>query len=134
MTVESTAAAHRPHASAEFDTEIGRGAHCVVYALACVKVTLKLSKRCDAHKALQTELALLERSVAHAHVVQVLGQNAAEGWLAMELVDGLSLAQVLELHGSLSQPQLVRAVSDVVAGLASLHAHGAPHRDLNRAP
>jgi mitogen-activated protein kinase kinase kinase 17/18 len=130
MTVESTAAAHRPHASAALGAELGRGAHCVVYALACGKVALKLIKRGDAHRALQTELALLERSVAHAHVVQVLGQNAAEGWLAMELVDGFNLAQVLERHGALSQPQLVRAVSDVVAGLAALHAHGAPHRDL----
>lgn len=107
--------------------ELGRGAHAVVYALSCGKVAIKLSR---ARAGLRAELALAERTVAHAHVVEVLAQNAAEGWLTMELVDGWSLARVLECEGALRGQKLVLAVRDVVAGLAALHAHGAPHRDL----
>ena len=107
--------------------ELGRGAHAVVYALSGT-VALKLSLR----RALHDELVGMEEGhahvVQHAHVVRILARGV--GWLAMELVDGCSLAHVLEREGSLQQPRLARAVSDVVAGLATLHAHGSPHRDL----
>ena len=102
--------------------EVGRGAHSVVYALS-ESVALKLSRRQMLDDELQDFAPL-----RHAHVVRVLATGA--GWLAMELVDGCSLARVLDLQGALAQPLLAPVVRDVVDGLAALHSHGCLHRDL----
>ena len=105
--------------------ELGRGAHAVVYALRGGKIAVKVFRR-----QLQHELGLLECSLTHAHVVQVLGHNEEAGWLAMEYVDGSSLAAIIERQGKLSDKQVIFVLRDVVDGLTALHAHGCPHRDL----
>ena len=52
---------------------------------------------------------------------------------ALEFVDGGSLAELVGREGALSERRIVRAVGDVLAGLAVLHEHGVIHRDVNPA-
>ena len=48
----------------------------------------------------------------------------------MDYEDGASLAQLLEEHGTLSEPQLRRVLMPVVDGLRAVHAAGFLHRDI----
>ena len=80
--------------------ELCRGTQTVVFALSGT-VSLQLSLR----SALHDELACTEEGVLHAHVVRhthvVQMLDTDTGWLAMELVNGCSLARMLERQGSL---------------------------------
>ena len=107
--------------------ELGRGADAVVYALLGGKVAIKVFRQQNSPGAVLREV---ERHVAHVHVVRVFAHNPSAGWLAMECVDGCSLAQVLERDGSLKGLCLIRAVFDVLEGIIAFHAHGIPHRDV----
>jgi len=106
---------------------LGHGAAAVVYKLVGGKVALKVFKRPN---IIGAALKDIECNIAHAHVVRVLSHNPADGWLAMEYVEGCSLAQVLERDGILEGDCLVRSVFDVLEGLLAFHAHGIPHRDV----
>jgi serine/threonine-protein kinase len=75
----------------------------------------------------------------HPNVVTVFDVGAVDGtitdeaatpYLAMELVDGPSLAQVLAEHGPFAVDDAVEATRQVVAGLAAAHARGLLHRDV----
>jgi serine/threonine-protein kinase len=75
----------------------------------------------------------------HPNVVTVFDVGAVDGsitdeaatpYLAMELVDGPSLAQVLAERGPLAVDDAVEATRQVLAGLAAAHARGLLHRDV----
>jgi serine/threonine-protein kinase len=54
-------------------------------------------------------------------------------YLAMEYIDGESLAQVLTREGSLSLERAVKITTQIASALASAHALGIVHRDLKPA-
>jgi serine/threonine-protein kinase len=73
--------------------------------------------------------------IHHPSIVQVFDAGITEGavYLAMELVEGHSLAELLRSGGSLPTGQVVRIVEQVGAALAALHAGGLIHGDVKPA-
>src|SRR4051812_39002851 len=71
--------------------------------------------------------------IAHPHVVQVMDYGMVGGavpYLVMELLQGFSLAELLERGGRLSFATVKSLVQQVGSALESAHAHGVVHRDI----
>ncbi len=70
----------------------------------------------------------------HPHIVQALqvGDVASEGtaYIAMELVQGDSLAQLLERRGRLSVAESCNLLAPIARALDYAHQHGIVHRDV----
>lgn len=75
--------------------------------------------------------ALATARLSHPGIAQVYGLEHADGedWLAMEMVDGRSLAETLE-SGPLPPAEVARIGAAVAEALAIAHAHGIVHRDV----
>ena len=91
-------------------------------------------------EALSSDAARLRRfekeaqsasSLNHPHIVTVfdIGTDGPTSYMAMELVDGVTLRQLL-VGGPLPQKKLLTIASQVCEGLAKAHAAGIVHRDL----
>lgn len=76
--------------------------------------------------------AQIARTVRSRHTVPLIGAGTDRGYhfLAMELVDGPSLAHLLRVGGPLPVDRANRVFREIVAGLADLHAAGIVHRDV----
>ena len=74
-------------------------------------------------------------SIDHASVVAVTDHGVADGshFIAMELVEGPTLQQLLARRGRLTENECVSLGYDIAAGLAAAHAAGVIHRDLKPA-
>ncbi len=74
----------------------------------------------------------LARRVTHANVCRIFeaGIDGGVAFLAMELIEGETLAQLLERRGKLPTAEALPLVQQVVAGLGAAHAAGIVHRDL----
>ena len=70
--------------------------------------------------------------VKSPHVVQVFDCGTVEGqlFLAMELVDGESLDELLRRDGPLPMARALSIVRDVARGLEAAHVEGVIHRDI----
>lgn len=77
--------------------------------------------------------------IVHPNVVMVFDVGAVDGdladptttpYIAMELVDGPSLAQVLTDRGALAVADAVEATRQILAGLGAAHHRGLLHRDV----
>src|SRR5262245_50070832 len=73
----------------------------------------------------------LARRVTSPHVVRTfdLGEHADDHFLTMELVDGQSLARLLDA-GPLAPAEVLRIARATCSGIAAAHAAGVLHRDL----
>ena len=72
-------------------------------------------------------------AIGHPNIVQVYDcglTSGGEAFLAMELLDGRDLAQLLEERRKLPWREAVALVVDVLAGLQAAHQAGVVHRDL----
>jgi hypothetical protein len=67
----------------------------------------------------------------HPNIVTIydIGRSDFGSFIAMELVDGLTLRTLLA-HGPLPQKKLLNVAAQVADGLANAHAAGIVHRDL----
>ncbi|MBN2195858.1 MAG: serine/threonine protein kinase [Polyangiaceae bacterium] len=67
-----------------------------------------------------------------AHVVQILdyGVDAGTPYIAMELLNGESLAQRLDRRGQLSPQETAVILGQVAKAMTRAHEHGIVHRDL----
>ena len=74
-------------------------------------------------------------SIHHPSVVAVTDHGIADDahYLAMELVDGPTLQQLLQRRGRLTESECVSLGYDIASGLAAAHAAGVIHRDLKPA-
>lgn len=70
--------------------------------------------------------------VSHPNVVRVFDFDCAAGvwFVAMELVDGVDLAEVLRTGLTLNWRQTVDVAIDVASGLDAIHRSGLMHRDV----
>lgn len=75
------------------------------------------------------------KSVAHPNLVRFLdtGRHAERQYIAMEFIDGESIAQRIERKWRLSERSALKATRAIGCGLHHLHAHGIIHRDLKPA-
>ena len=95
------------------------------------------------HAELAWDARLRERFVQEArvganidseHVVEVVGagidQATGTPWLAMEMLDGLDLAAMVEQRGPLPVGEVREIMSQLCHALAAAHRSGIVHRDL----
>jgi serine/threonine-protein kinase len=73
--------------------------------------------------------------INHPHIVEITdilvpGEEQPDHALVMELLDGRSLADVLEKEGPLPPARYLPIMAQVCAGLAAVHRAGFVHRDL----
>ncbi|MFI8950594.1 protein kinase [Streptomyces sp. NPDC053750] len=73
--------------------------------------------------------------VAHPNVVTVydVATDGDRPWIVMELVRGLSLADLLEAEGPLAPRRAAHIGAEVLAALRAAHAAGVLHRDVKPA-
>ncbi|MFE6594419.1 serine/threonine-protein kinase [Streptomyces sp. NPDC057781] len=73
--------------------------------------------------------------VAHHNVVTVydVATDGGRPWIVMELVRGLSLADLLEAESPLEPPRAARIGAEVLAALRAAHGAGVLHRDVKPA-
>ena len=82
----------------------------------------------------RTECQALQR-VRHPNVVALLDHGEHEGvlWLAMELIEGTSLAERIRRGGPLEPREAARVTKLLSDALRSLHERGVLHRDVKPA-
>ena len=100
-------------------------------ALKLMAPELVCDPKMRAHFALEAHAASI---VDSDHVVDVIAAgvepSTGEPWLAMELLDGEDLAQLVERHGPRPVAEAAEIVAQLCHGLGAAHAHGLVHRDL----
>ncbi|MCC6166571.1 MAG: protein kinase [Caldilineaceae bacterium] len=73
-------------------------------------------------------------TLKHPHIVRTLqvGQTLSSGviFIAMELVEGASLAELLEQHGRLTPRDACAILAPIAQALAYAHGQGVVHRDV----
>lgn len=76
--------------------------------------------------------AMTVSTLSHAHVVRTLEVGEVDGlaYIAMELVDGSSLADLLERVGTLSVNDACRLLAPIAEALHHAHLRGIVHRDV----
>jgi len=119
---------------------LGGGAMGVVY-----KAVHETLERPVALKVLPDELAASEEFIArflrearaaaalrHPHVVDVFdaGRDRGKYFIAMELVVGRSLGEVLKERPCLDEAEGLRLLREAAEGLSAAHAKGLIHRDI----
>ena len=119
---------------------LGRGVHSIVYRARELRLGRTIALKVLHHESAADD-ATLERfrreaqaaaRIAHPGVVKVLAMGEAEGqhWIAMELVQGPSLAAVLRSSKLLRPRRAFEIAQDVARALAAAHANGICHRDV----
>lgn len=79
--------------------------------------------------------ARIHHELSHPHLVPVFDSGHSEGraYIAMELVIGSPLSQLITKRGPMSAPAVVAMCADLLEALAYLHRQGVLHRDLKPA-
>jgi hypothetical protein len=100
----------------------------------CREVALKLRCIADSERdvsAVSEEGRLLAR-VRHPHVVAVYGADSSEGFVGIwtEFVRGCTLAEEMEVQGSLPAVRVAQIGIDLADALAAVHAAGVVHGDI----
>ncbi|NRA38816.1 MAG: serine/threonine protein kinase [Planctomycetes bacterium] len=123
---------------------IGAGAMGVVYLAeegdGGAKIALKVinSKHCDDQefiKRFHRETKAVS-DLDHDHIAKALGSGKYKDqlYLAMEFIDGPSLAEILEDHGPVAEPYALRCVMQIAKGLDyAFDKYALVHRDIKPA-
>ena len=82
-----------------------------------------------------TREARATAAIKHDHIVTIyqVGQENGIPYLAMEFLNGMSLAQWLDRGQSPSVELVLRIGREIAAGLSAAHRHGLIHRDIKPA-
>lgn len=122
-------------------SEIGRGGMGVVYEAvhvvlprrAAIKIMHGELKRQPGMATRMVQEASILEEVRHPGVVRVFECNVLEDhrpWIAMELVEGNTLAAELVDKVTLAPVDVATLLADVADVLSAIHARGIVHRDL----
>jgi len=122
------------------EREVGHGGMGVVYqaldtaldrAVALKELPLHLTARSDLARRFRQEARLLAR-LSHPNIVQVYDfiEDGNRLWIAMEFVDGGTLADAIDRTGALAPTEAVRLGRQLAAGLGFAHEQGVIHRDV----
>jgi eukaryotic-like serine/threonine-protein kinase len=76
--------------------------------------------------------AQLAARLSHPNIVNIYDIAGRFGliWYTMELIDGPSLAQLVERNGPLPMPEVLRLLREALSALAHAHGFGLVHRDI----
>jgi serine/threonine-protein kinase len=76
--------------------------------------------------------AQLAARLNHPNIVNIYDIAGRFGliWYTMELIDGPSLAQLVERNGPLRMPEVLRLLREALSALAHAHGFGLVHRDI----
>ncbi|HBL27647.1 MAG TPA: hypothetical protein DD490_12490, partial [Acidobacteria bacterium] len=93
--------------------------------------TLDPEKKRGLIETLRREAVALAQ-LSHPNVVAIydLADAAEAAFIAMELVDGMSLDVLLRRRGRLTPSEVIPLAAGIAAGLAAAHASGIVHRDI----
>jgi serine/threonine protein kinase len=127
----------------EIEDELGQGAMGKVYRardplldrpVALKTITPALLKSEEALKRFQREARAAAR-LQHPNIVTIYEVGEVEGthYIAMELVEGLDMAQVMATPGRFTLEQKVRMVVEICRGLDFAHNMAVVHRDVKPA-
>lgn len=89
------------------------------------------SRRQELLELLRHEAVTIAR-LSHPNIVAVydMGDTRDSAFVAMELVDGVSLGEYLRLRGPLTPEELIPLGAQIAAGLALSHERDVVHRDV----
>ncbi|MFC1571773.1 protein kinase [Candidatus Margulisiibacteriota bacterium] len=118
--------------------ELGRGSNSVVYkakdrqndSLVVVKLLFKQRRDAESILRFRKEAAIISK-LSHPHIVKLIGYGSHEGsaYLAMELVEGENLNDLLEA-ATLSLEYCLDIIIQIAETLDYVHSRGIIHRDL----
>jgi formylglycine-generating enzyme required for sulfatase activity/predicted Ser/Thr protein kinase len=122
---------------------VGRGGMGTVYK-ACqgsldrfvaVKVLSDSLSVDDSYVARFSREARAAAAVSHPNIIEVysVGQDAGHRYIAMELVEGENLADLLEREGRLAPARALEVLRQTAAALVEAHERGILHRDIKPA-
>jgi serine/threonine-protein kinase len=85
----------------------------------------------DMERRFRSEIKLARR-VRHRHVcgIHEYGEDGSLRYIAMELIEGTDLKQLLRDQGALPWPQAFEVAIQLAQGLEAIHEAGVVHRDL----
>lgn len=85
----------------------------------------------EEHARFERESRLMA-SMRHPNIVFVVdrGQEDGQSWIAMEYVEGPSLAEAMQEHGRYSLNEVVALLQPICNALHEMHELGVVHRDL----
>jgi hypothetical protein len=120
--------------------KVGSGGMGVVYqaldtaldrTVALKELPHHLTARSDLARRFRQEARLLAR-LSHPNIVQVydLIEEGNRLWIAMEFVEGGTLADAIERSGAIAWSEALRLGRRIAAGLAFAHEQGVIHRDV----
>jgi CHASE2 domain-containing sensor protein len=125
------------------EATIGRGGMGVVYRATQLalerSVAIKLIATGRAHdpafRVRFEQESKLAASIEHPNVIPVYEAGEDDGllFIAMRLVEGTDLAQLLERGGALDPARTVRLIGQLAEALDAAHARGLVHRDVKPA-
>ena len=124
----------------QVEKTLGAGGFAVVYLLRDLNLKRKLAVKVLSPDVIQSHTAL-ERfrreaetvaQLSHPHIVPLhfIGQKDDLVYLAMECIEGGSLADRLEKEGKLPVEDVVRVIREVASALEYAHKRGVVHRDI----
>ncbi|TPE57083.1 serine/threonine protein kinase [[Mycoplasma] falconis] len=120
---------------------IGEGGYGAVYSATFIRdnkryaiklLTCKdIAKKQITLKRFENECKLLKK-INSNNVVKIKGHYISENesYYAMELIEGIGLAKVIERHKKLNPETAVSYAKDICQGLIDIHDNGIIHRDL----
>jgi hypothetical protein len=122
------------------DAEIARGGMATVWRgedplLARLVAVKTLDPVLAEDEALRTRFrreAVAAAAVAHPNIVATYdtGEDDGIAYIVMELVEGATLRQAIDLHGPLPPARAADIAAQVADALAAAHARGLVHRDV----